>query len=226
MNGFTKFVAASAFALAMAGSANAATLVNVATSGLTGSEQITWDGTAPGQGTLTVSNLMTILNFDDTLFDDGFTGQAAVLTLVASTGAGADLETELTNFTQTGLNGYFEFRTLDLSTVLLRGDFTNYWLTGTVGATAGNLNPLGGSLNFTSDVVDLSFVKGDNAGFSFTNVAPAYGITGGQLNDFTGGNLAGTFAGVVPEPSTWALMIGGFMGAGVMLRRRRTLVAA
>ena len=27
--------------------------------------------------------------------------------------------------------------------------------------------------------------------------------------------------GVVPEPATWALMIGGFGMAGVMLRRRR-----
>ncbi|WP_414694730.1 PEPxxWA-CTERM sorting domain-containing protein, partial [Phenylobacterium sp.] len=29
----------------------------------------------------------------------------------------------------------------------------------------------------------------------------------------------------VPEPSTWALMILGFGGAGAMLRRRKTVVA-
>lgn len=31
--------------------------------------------------------------------------------------------------------------------------------------------------------------------------------------------------GVVPEPSTWALMIGGFASAGAMLRRRRAFAA-
>lgn len=32
--------------------------------------------------------------------------------------------------------------------------------------------------------------------------------------------------GAVPEPATWALMIGGFGAAGAMLRRRRTLAFA
>jgi PEP-CTERM motif len=32
--------------------------------------------------------------------------------------------------------------------------------------------------------------------------------------------------GAVPEPATWALMISGFMGAGVALRRRRAVAAA
>ena len=36
---------------------------------------------------------------------------------------------------------------------------------------------------------------------------------------------SGTFMAAVPEPGTWALMIGGFMGAGAMLRRKRQVAA-
>jgi hypothetical protein len=39
-------------------------------------------------------------------------------------------------------------------------------------------------------------------------------------------NYAFRVGGAVPEPAAWALMIIGFGGAGVALRRRRTLVAA
>lgn len=226
MKTFSKFAAAAVVALSMTGAAQAGVFVDVATSGLTGANQITWDGTGPGAGTLTVTDLMTVINFDDGLgglFVDGMFGQAARLTLFATTTG--TLDESLPNFTQTGLDGYFEFRSLDLSTVLLRGDFQDYWLTGVTGATAGNLSPLGGALQFTSDLGDLSYIKGDNASFTFSNVAPAYGITGGQLNDFVGSNLSGTFAGYVPEPGTWALMIIGFGGAGAMLRRRRVAFA-
>lgn len=232
MKTFSKFAAAAVatVALAAAGSASAGAFVQVATSGLTGADQIQWDGTAPGQGNLTVNDIMTVLNFDDGLggaFADGVLGQVAYLTLVASTDGTGTLDTSLPNFTQTGLNGYFEFRSAagGLGTLLLRGDFQNYWITGVTGATAGNVSPLDGILNFTSGLGDLSWIKGDNASFTFSNVAPAYGITGGQLNDFSGSNLSGTFAGYVPEPGTWALMIIGFGGAGAMLRRRRVAFA-
>jgi hypothetical protein len=38
--------------------------------------------------------------------------------------------------------------------------------------------------------------------------------------------VVGNGAAAVPEPASWALMIGGFGMAGGMLRRRRTAVAA
>ncbi len=45
----------------------------------------------------------------------------------------------------------------------------------------------------------------------------------------TAANIAGLAfiggAGAVPEPATWALMIGGFASAGAMLRRRRAFAA-
>lgn len=45
-------------------------------------------------------------------------------------------------------------------------------------------------------------------------------VAGGWSLDFT------TDAAVVPEPATWALMIGGFAGVGLTMRRRRTVVTA
>jgi hypothetical protein len=38
--------------------------------------------------------------------------------------------------------------------------------------------------------------------------------------------VVGVGAGGVPEPASWALMIGGFGLAGAALRRRKALVAA
>jgi hypothetical protein len=60
----------------------------------------------------------------------------------------------------------------------------------------------------------------------------SYDFTGGgvtKIQFLSGGNsfefddLAGLFA--VPEPAAWALMIAGFSGVGVMMRRRRALMA-
>jgi hypothetical protein len=53
---------------------------------------------------------------------------------------------------------------------------------------------------------------------------------GGGDQGFTGGFQSAATQSIVlasptPEPGAWALMIGGFMGAGAMLRRRRTAQA-
>ncbi|WP_293677462.1 PEPxxWA-CTERM sorting domain-containing protein [uncultured Phenylobacterium sp.] len=55
--------------------------------------------------------------------------------------------------------------------------------------------------------------------FSSTPLSPGH-----VANSFEFDGLAATFA-VVPEPATWAMMIGGFGMAGAMLRRRRTAIA-
>jgi hypothetical protein len=47
-----------------------------------------------------------------------------------------------------------------------------------------------------------------------------------QGNDFVLDDLSFKGAGAVPEPATWALMIGGFGMAGANLRRRRSVAAA
>ena len=53
-----------------------------------------------------------------------------------------------------------------------------------------------------------------------------WGSNGNYIDDSTGFRASLTSDGAVPEPATWALMIGGFGLAGAALRRRRAAVAA
>jgi len=97
----------------------------------------------------------------------------------------------------------------------------------------------------TATEVTLTFVDTDGQVFTELFGIPANGFFNaqaidGQLIDYFSIAANGTIgdirqiriggvqdvAGAIPEPATWALMIGGFGGAGAMLRRRRTLLAA
>jgi len=233
MKTLTAYASAAALALsvaALAAPASAASLIDidVATSGAPGSNQVVWTNTGPGEGTFTVSGITTLLNFNDALFNDG-NGTQALLTIHA-TASTPSLSQALPNFTQAGLDGYFQFvKKSNPSIVLLRGDFTNFWLTGIKGDKAGNLTSVGGHLDLSSAVADLTHVREDNAVFGFTNASPKFGITGtgvnAKLNSFKAGNLTGSFGGAIPEPASWALMIMGFGGVGAMVRRRKTSAA-
>jgi hypothetical protein len=230
MKTFTKFAAAAAMTIATFGavsSASALTFVDIAVSGAPGNNQIAWDGTTK---TLTITDLLTTLNFDNDLFNDG-AGQDAVFNLTATTTDGLTLNGP--TFTQTGLSGTFEFRTADLSTVLLSGTFSSYWMQGVANLplfTSGNVTAVGGTADFYSEVVALSGIVQDNFGLTFSNVmsGPTAGfiIEGGELQSFEGSSVAGTFGGAIPEPGTWALMILGFGGAGAMIRSRRRVAFA
>ena len=75
-----------------------------------------------------------------------------------------------------------------------------------------NFNPAVGSGGITlSDFTDkYQSVSADNGGSLFGTEVP------GQPNPFSTG---------VPEPATWAMMIGGFVGMGALLRRRALAAA-
>ena len=81
-----------------------------------------------------------------------------------------------------------------------------------VNATWGLTPPFGAHPDVAGDV-----------GFFFNN-GPSDG--NGTFDDFGSLAYSATFAGGVPEPATWAMMIVGFGAIGVGARRRRTAVPA
>ena len=112
---------------------------------------------------------------------------------------------------------------------------------------AANLDANGAGTDFTGNYfshdavsgVDVCYIGGEN-GCIFGAVTEGLFVGGETTTNFHGGsdpfqlrvnelNLAATGAvnvgGAVPEPATWALMIGGFGLAGAALRRRRVVAA-
>ena len=66
-------------------------------------------------------------------------------------------------------------------------------------------------------------------GSNFAGTASSAGVLELFYWDSNNGDNSGSIAvdvSLVPEPASWALMIGGFAMTGAALRRRRTLVAA
>ena len=94
----------------------------------------------------------------------------------------------------------------------------------------------GGTTFNVSAANDGSFGSGHNmlwktGGFSFTGTGAPTTLTLAAVTSGNGGvffdklSVQTDGAGAVPEPATWALMIGGFGIMGAALRRRRALAA-
>jgi hypothetical protein len=81
---------------------------------------------------------------------------------------------------------------------------------------------LSGSDMFQGDT-NQSWGWGKRVNFDFGGYNVNKVVLTSSSNSFEVDTAAGSFAAGVPEPATWALMIGGFMAAGVMLRRRRAV---
>ena len=77
----------------------------------------------------------------------------------------------------------------------------------------------GAALNGAPISVDFDFMNTGTLGIATTN-----GVTYSSDSGVLVGSVPGG-PGAVPEPATWALMIGGFGLAGAALRRRKSLAA-
>jgi len=131
------------------------------------------------------------------------------------------------------------------NSVLLHGVFTNAWIEGSGASGSFDIDLTnGGNAVFTSiydpglaTALDQSFtIHLGAAPGAITALDPSTGLHPVGPPDHVGttalrsfrANAGGSFSdtvAVVPEPGSWALMILGFGGAGVMLRRRRQVVA-
>jgi hypothetical protein len=94
-------------------------------------------------------------------------------------------------------------------------DFSNAWLTDSMGNTVASLAPLMGSTD-VNEAWGLS-------GLFLAAGTYTINITGtrGDASSFDG-NLNFAQSSAVPEPATWAMMLLGFGAIGWQLRRRRT----
>ncbi|MGQ5701153.1 PEPxxWA-CTERM sorting domain-containing protein [Sandaracinobacteroides sp. A072] len=79
----------------------------------------------------------------------------------------------------------------------------------------------GSSLCYSSDVLAVADLVVNNFALSFSGVENYTDVGGNWMAAGTG-----TFAGAVPEPQTWALLIAGFGMVGFVARRRRMSVVS
>ena len=114
------------------------------------------------------------------------------------------------------------------------GSFETYYNFTFPSAGLTTIKVVGGGVNTITNVVfdtvtlnghafsllDLDYAKlSEYLVSSGPQVLYVKGVSGG--NGSYAGTLAFAPAGAVPEPATWAMMIIGFTGAGVAIRRRR-----
>ncbi|PZQ56442.1 MAG: hypothetical protein DI570_20785 [Phenylobacterium zucineum] len=77
----------------------------------------------------------------------------------------------------------------------------------------------GGGGGFASAPSELGFDRGGTSGGIVVGGGPLPTVSGAPATLPVPGR--GPFATAVPEPGAWALMLGGFFGSGLALRRRR-----
>lgn len=158
----------------------------------------------------------------------------------SGTATGSPATWDGATYSQKNINGNFSIIYVGATTTigsttfhngdnLLSGGFTNAWLQGSGASGSINLDLTNGGLMttpFTSAFDTFANMQTFTETFAFHLGATLPGIKtkvqngGTALQDFRA-NSGGNFSGLVPEPASWALMITGFGGVGMMLRNRR-----
>lgn len=120
-------------------------------------------------------------------------------------------------------------------TNLLTGTFSGSAVTAQINGSTANygVSTPPAFVTFTSDFLDFSDSTARDLAFAITGINPSVSFDSfaggtGQFAGTIGGSFsADVFAGSglpgVPEPATWALMIGGFGMVGTAMRRRKVL---
>ena len=252
MNRFSKILAASAVALslgAVAAPASAGVYLDFAESN--SGATFTWTRDADLVGGDLLAGGQVILNIFDNSLTDGPLSILANFSLTGRDDSVASLNTQA-QYQQWEVDGSFTFTSVAgfvyngnaygagvnlLSAVFSSADFIGAGNRGNFSAQ----NLVGGaSVNYSSGILSQAAQYAlDTFNFEMTQVQPNFGASNcttqvpGQgilLCDTSivslGGNTRGTFSAAIPEPTTWALMIMGFGGAGAMIRRRKALAFA
>jgi len=124
---------------------------------------------------------------------------------------------------KTGLDGHSSTNALTVS-------FMNAALKAEPGTSAPTLQAdtaAGSTIVYTSSFFDFSDTKTENFSLGFSGSTKALTLKNGRLPNFNVSG-SGTFAAAnaVPEPASWAMMLGGFGLVGGALRSRRKTVVA
>ena len=116
----------------------------------------------------------------------------------------------------------------------------SYWIGRWAQNSAGTLTATLFGATTVTEVTIVDYLPGATSAawtqYEVSGIVPISGVVRIQFTGDSGSNSRGapglddvamtvTPAGVVPEPATWALMIGGFGLAGGALRRRRVVAA-
>lgn len=157
----------------------------------------------------------------------GLLPQSAMFTFDASTNQAAASFGGI--IVQGGFGGTFNFTSLGGPTGdILSFEFNNASLVGGANTPGGSVfNVLPGAVNLLNAGVGYDLSAFNSFGFSFSlqGVSPLLNVSGNQLGGFDAA-IGGQLSAAIPEPGTWAMMIGGFGLAGFALRRRSALAAA
>lgn len=234
-----KLISSLALAAGLAFAAPAMAITSFATfSAVSDAPSVEFTGAANGAGTLTSTAQPVTFRFLGT-GGGAPTDFDAIFNLAATTTAGtvtfgqgiAPVSSGNLSFTSASAVTYGGATGTNFLTAMFSGSAVTGQIGGSTATYGVSFPP--SMVTFTSDFLDFSNSEARDLAFTITGINPSlnadafFGGTGTFAGTITGSFSADNFAGAglptVPEPATWALMIGGFGMVGTAMRRRKSL---